>query len=71
MGLSHKNYYYSMRLKKGLNGVFLEWLYTTAAMFTPFLIVPVSLFLIDFLRPIESVNCCLLVQIICNGRIEW
>ena len=44
MGLSHKNYYYSMRLKKGLNGVFLEWLYTTAAMFTPFLIVPVSLF---------------------------
>ena len=33
-----------MRLKKGLNGVFLEWLYTTAATFTPFLIVPVSLF---------------------------
>ena len=30
-------YYYSVRLKKGLNGVFLEWLYTTAATFTPFL----------------------------------
>ena len=42
------NYYYSMRLKKGLNSVFLEWLYTTAAMFTPFLIVPASLFLFTF-----------------------
>ena len=50
MGSLRFKSYYSMHLKKGLNGVFLE---TTAATFTPFLIVPVS---IDFLRPIESIN---------------
>ena len=58
-----------MLLKKGLNGVFLEWLYTTAATY-PFPDRTCFSFLIDFLRPFESINCCLPIVVQIKERFK-